>query len=340
MSEVVVEEFKVRNKDSLQLTCTCHNCNKLLNVEPIYLVTDDESNNPSNPLIAQICGRCKHVLKKYPKDNQMRQYAYENLARFLTYPCSNKKSGCTAILNWDNVLDHEIVCEFQMVLCPLQHDDIFPFLDKCMWKGNVRCLNEHIERTHKEHIVAAAFHNWAPPKQENSILFTHVGGHLVTVVVTYESDHKYYCLVMINGNDIESQCFRYQLELLDESKENSIILRKARLEPLGCMLDNLKNPDALLEIDIRKIQEMLKNTKSIFGRFGIVKKNKKEIMQIVGKTDHSLLNGYITKKDKEADPEVSNVLQLDDTMLQELECPICNEYMVPPIFICATGKIY
>ncbi|VEN46700.1 unnamed protein product [Callosobruchus maculatus] len=336
MGELVDEEFKVLNKDSLQLACTCHNCNKLLNVEPIYLVTDSKSDNPNIPLLAQICGRCKHVLKKYPQDNQLRQYAYENLARFLTYPCSNKKSGCTAVLNWDNILDHEIVCEFQMVLCPLNHDDIFS-VDKCTWKGNVRCLNEHIERTHKEHIVTAACYNWTPPKPENSILFTHVGCHLVTVVVMLESKDTYYCLVMINGNDVESQCFRYQLELFDETREHSIILRKARLEPLGCMVDNLKNPDAVLEVDIRKIQEMLKNTKSIHGRFGIVKKNKKEIMQVVGKKDHSFLNGCITQKDKEADLEVNNALQLDDTMLQELECPICNEYMVPPIFICATG---
>lgn len=70
----------------------------------------------------------------------------------------------------------------------------------------------------------------------------------------------------------------------------------------------------------------------MFAKFGVVKKQKKEIAQITGVKDGDILSGVVsigTGKDKSA--------SLDEEMLAELECPVCSEYMIPPIFICPTG---
>jgi len=67
----------------------------------------------------------------------------------------------------------------------------------------------------------------------------------------------------------------------------------------------------------------------VFAKFGVVKKQKKEIFQLTGVKDGDILLGGVTGKDKCA--------SLDEEMLAELECPVCSEYMIPPIFICSTG---
>ncbi|KAG5890103.1 hypothetical protein JTB14_026474 [Gonioctena quinquepunctata] len=317
------EEFKITDKTALVSKNTCKNCKKLLNVTPIFCI---EENN----LVKEICGRCSHIIVN-GDGKKWRQHVYENFAQFVTYPCSNKKYGCEAVLNWNQVLDHEIVCMFQSMHCPLSHEDIFPG-KSCNWVGNVKKLNEHIEAVHKDCIVNPPHYDWVDAQQHNHIFFTIVSAQLITIVIKWDIENKYSCLIMINGNDMESQCFRYQLELFDESKENSIIVRKTRLEPLGCMMENLKNPEKMLEVDIDVIKDMLRHTNVVHGRFGIVKKNKKEIQQITGVKDHDISNGPSTStvaKEK--------VLPIDETMLQELECPVCNEFMIPPIFICQAG---
>ncbi|CAG9818757.1 unnamed protein product [Phaedon cochleariae] len=316
------EEFKITDKTALESKNLCKNCNKILNVTPIICILENDS-------VREICGRCSYQVAQL-EGKKWRQYAYENFAQFLTYPCSNKKFGCDAILNWNQVLDHEIACTFQTTACPLSYTHIFP--DKnCDWSGNVKKLNEHIEDAHKDCFVSPPQFDWLD-STINSIFFTHVGSQLVTVVIKHEIGNKFHCLVMVNGNDIESQCYRYQLELFNENRDNSIILRKSRLEPLGCILENFKNPTKMLEIDVDVIKEMLRITKGIHGKFGIVRKNKKEILQLTGIKDPEVLNGCTTPLAGK-----SKIILPDEPMLQELECPVCNEYMIPPIYICQAG---
>ncbi|KAJ8971506.1 hypothetical protein NQ314_000668 [Rhamnusium bicolor] len=319
------EAFKIIDKCTLENENICANCQKLLNVVPVYCIDRYEQ---VEQRVEQICGRCEHIVDTVSGANKWRQYAYENFAKYLTYPCSNKKFGCDAILNWDGVLKHENICTFQCANCPLFYKNLFP--DKsCSWLGNVKMLDEHIENSHKDCMCNPPQCDWIDSKQ-NTIFFTRVGSQMVTIIIKYARDSKYYCLLMVSGNDLESQCFRYQLELFDENKNNSIILRKARLEPLGYMKECIENSDKMLEIDIDRIKEMLKNTKNISGRFGIVKKNRKEIAQITGIKDNEILTSPVENAKNKIPPP-------DEIMLQELECPVCSEHMIPPIYICETG---
>lgn len=333
-------EFSILDKDSIRDRTLCTNCNRLLNVGPIYCYGDVSS-------IQEICGRCSYTLNNV--SSKFRQYTFEKLAEHLTYPCSHKNLGCNTVLKWNEVMNHEMVCTYQLVSCPLSHKDLC-HINNCDWAGNVKDLNEHIETCHKDLMLS---NPQVSLKGHNMIYFTRVGLHLITIVVKFEytvddeqledtesneefeptDPYKCYCLLMINGNDIESQCFRYQLELYGEDKENSLILRKNRLEPLGCMEENFKNMGKMLEVDLNNVKGMLKSDGIIMARFGVVKKHKKEISQITGNKESEIFNGQLSSpatKEKVVSP--------DENMLQELECPVCNEFMIPPIFICHAGK--
>lgn len=317
-----MEEFVALNKAVLENENICSNCKKQLNVTPVYCV---ERNNQ----IEEICGRCVAIADSYGKTKKWRQYVFEKFGKFFTFPCSNKKFGCKTVLYWDDVVAHEKICSFQGINCPVAHKHLFPE-EICTWEGNVKNFNQHIEESHKNYVLNPVQINWSDCK-ESMIFFTNVGTQIITVAIKYEQESTYYCLLMVNGSDIESQCYRYQLELFDENKSNSIILRKSRLEPLSFMRENLNNHDKMLEIDLIKIRQMLKHTRHIIGRFGIVRKPKKEIALLAGSKNVELLTAPLTQ------PKEFKVV--DEKLLQELECPVCSEYMIPPIYICKTGKL-
>lgn len=309
------EEIRVTDKKALITKNICSHCNRLLNVSPIFCL---EINNVSQ----KICGRCTHVVNNF-SGKKIRQHTFEDLAEYLTYPCCNKQYGCNSFLPWEIVAAHETVCKYQYISCILSFEDIFQNKE-CNWIGNVKDIDEHIENAHKDRIENHSYIQLSfDGLDENKIFFTYVAKKLVTVVIKFESKNKYYCLVMINENDVDCQCYQYQLELfINDHKDKSIILRKHRVESLGCLRDNLRNMEKLLEIDLDQLKNILGSTENITGCFGIVRKRKKFVRQITGK------DMPLTKK----------VLPLDESVLQELECPVCNQYMVTKIYICHAGK--
>ncbi|XP_066250037.1 uncharacterized protein [Euwallacea similis] len=312
-----LEEFTFLDKEQLEKDLICNICNRYLNVIPIIF-----SEN-----LGSICGRCSSSVGI--KAIQ-RQQSYEQLVKHLTFPCANKVFGCTEVVKFDCVVTHEKDCRYQCMSCPLSYKHLFPEKN-CNWRGNSKLLLEHLKVHHEEFLDPPQF-EW-PEKGKNKIFFTYVGNQVITIAIKHERKGRFSSLLMISGTDLESQCFRYQLELSNEDKNSSILLRRSRLEPLSEFVDFLNRPEKTLEVDIDQMSEMLQNPRKVFAKFGIVKKSKKEIIQIMGVQEADSLmvgNSNIkTGKEKNTHP--------DEEMLSELECPVCSEFMVPPIYICPTG---
>ncbi|XP_050295314.1 uncharacterized protein LOC126735388 [Anthonomus grandis grandis] len=320
--EKALEEFTIIDKTSLEEDICCTVCNRYLNVPPIIF----------NSNIGNICGRCNSVVTTNLEGSVLRQHAFEDLIKNLTFPCTNKNYGCDQILKMVEVPDHEKSCRFQCTNCPLFYKQLFPN-EFCSWNGNSNLLNDHL-KTHQEFFLDPPKFEW-PKEGKNLIFFTTVGNQICTVVIKHDINTKYVCCVMVSGNDLEAQCFRYQLELSDEDNTNSLIIRKSRLELVANLAENLSWPEKVLEIDTDKIADMLQNPKKIQAKVSIVKKHKKELIQIMGLKEDDTASGIqnsvipAAPKEKNANP--------DSEMLAELECPVCNEFMIPPIYICSTG---
>ncbi|CAG9770609.1 unnamed protein product [Ceutorhynchus assimilis] len=298
----------------------CNICSRQLNVCPIFF----------SEKFGDICGRCCAGDGFNELQPLLRQHTYEKLIAKLTFSCTNKTYGCDEVVKFDEIQKHEKSCKFQCINCPLYSKQFSPNA-QCLWIGNSKLMGDHL-KIHRDQFFDPPQFHW-PKDGENMIFFTTVGNQIVTVVIKHENESKFACVVMLNGSDLESQCFRYQLELSDnDNKNNSLLLRRNRLEQLSGFPENLRFPDMALEIDILQISRMLQYPERVYARLSIVKKHKKEVAQITGNDNGDLtIGGFAVTLNKQRNEPP------DEDMLSELECPVCNEFMVPPIFICSIG---
>ncbi|EFA00429.2 uncharacterized protein LOC663065 isoform X1 [Tribolium castaneum] len=282
----------------------CFFCDKFLSVPPIY-----------NHEFESICGRCKFV-NKSEDSKWTRQTLYEDVARFMIFPCSNSTYGCKAQLKWGDVEEHENTCLYKKLNCPFACNDIF-HVEKCRWMGSGPGLNEHLEFCHGDVIKKLPEINFSESRA-NGIFLTRILKQLMIVVVKYDPPDTFSCMVMVNGTSTDCEAYRYQLELFDENKRNSLILRRSRLEDAVGFEENLTNPEKMLVVELQVVKSLLKKPATIMGRFGIIKKSKREL--------------NFGDKPQEC--------PFDENFLRELECPVCKNYMVPPIQICSTGHSF
>lgn len=96
-----------------------------------------------------ICKKCRHTLWKSecPICKQLfgntRNYALENVASNLSYPCKNQ--GCIEELNAADINNHTKICPFGVQPCMLNSTG-------CGWTGKMSQIKKHIENTHRNYI--------------------------------------------------------------------------------------------------------------------------------------------------------------------------------------------
>jgi hypothetical protein len=79
-----------------------------------------------------------------------RNMILENIARRQKYPCANKQMGCHDLLSIEHIAEHNDVCVYGKIKCPLH-------LDKtCSWNGLKNDLKEHAKAAHPKHFVEAS----------------------------------------------------------------------------------------------------------------------------------------------------------------------------------------
>ncbi|XP_050501200.1 uncharacterized protein LOC126881165 [Diabrotica virgifera virgifera] len=317
------EQFSLTNTKQLEQEITCSHCTRLLNIKPIYTLEEDDGSRT-------MCGRCLHVVKEF-EGTKTRQVAYESLIKFMTFPCAFEKEGCTSILPGEKVLDHELGCFSATVICPANDNGIYKG-PECRWSGNAAHFQHHIEEDHKDCILDPPYFDKLP--EESKMYFTHVNKKLAVIALIKIDAKNYRSCVFLIGSDMESQFYRYQLELSEGNDADSILLRKGRLQPFGYFESILANKENLLDINLDIIQPTVTQSKArkpVSAKFSIAMKHKKVINQI----SESLGIKCRIPKSKGLNQIVNNTL--DENLLAELVCPVCIEFMVPPIYICESG---
>lgn len=309
------KDIMLLDQTAVRKLLLCSVCNKPLNVPPIIY----------NETLGYACGRCN--TKNSGISSLIRQSLYEELIKFITFPCANEKIGCEIMLKHDEVDLHEKTCKYRIISCPISCK-LLEINNVCPWIGTSDCLQEHL-KTHKDLFLDPP-HIELSMNLKNRIFFTYVGIFVMAIAIKQEADKKYKVLITMNGTELESQCFRYQVELLNADKNISLLLKENRLYSLMDFCENLKKAETQLELNYENLLELLQKPEHLIMKFNIAKKSKKEIMEIIGNNDSLLLKGK-EKLEKEKIPVP------DNDLLLELECPVCSEYMLPPIFMCATG---
>ncbi|KAK9887467.1 hypothetical protein WA026_022614 [Henosepilachna vigintioctopunctata] len=109
----------------------CSNCRNYLSIGPVLY----------NSIFGYICGRKPCAWLASSDGDNTNQVLYENVAKFLLFPCKFRGDGCVSELKWGEVEQHEEVCEYKNLKFstpPLQHPK------KNKW-------NRHTVDYHREH---------------------------------------------------------------------------------------------------------------------------------------------------------------------------------------------
>ncbi|CAH0546010.1 unnamed protein product [Brassicogethes aeneus] len=283
----------------------CKSCKLYLSIAPI--VISKSFNGP-------VCGRCKNKLN--PEDYTVADF-YEALVKTKSFPCRFQKSGCKVVTKWGYVSQHENSCRYTEISCPIWN---------CKWRNKSMSFNEHIKKDHDK-LIQNPVKCKIDEGFSKVVAVSTVGQDFFIAYIIKKKGGKVIFTVTMNGSEIQSACYRYQVEIFDEKEENSIILRKNH-----CYTFKDSKTSVGIDITLNNIKNILNGSTNLVAKFGIVKKNDKEINKIMAKHQQPLEPKDIVIP--------KSTIKFDQDILSELECPICQEYMYSPIFICASGHSF
>ncbi|XP_044744947.1 E3 ubiquitin-protein ligase siah2-like [Coccinella septempunctata] len=161
----------------------CAVCKHYLSISPIV----------HNDILGSICGRdsCKKLAVS--EGTNYRQKAYEELAKVLEFPCMYEENGCKEVLPWNEIGEHEIICEFLKFCCPFSTDHFEDEEKICTWEGNTTEILCHMEEVHSPH----RFENYVQISLEqdikkNKLLFSRIQDSIVLLLVIIGAESETY----------------------------------------------------------------------------------------------------------------------------------------------------
>ncbi|XP_044747531.1 uncharacterized protein LOC123308770 isoform X1 [Coccinella septempunctata] len=181
--EKMQQILKLVNGDDNPFKCAV--CNHYLSISPIV----------HNDVLGSICGRDRCKKLAVSQGTNYRQKAYEGLAKVFEFPCKNEENGCKEVLPWNEIGEHELICEFVKLCCPFSTDQFEDKKKICTWEGNTSEILGHMEEVHSPH----RFENYVQISLEqdikrNKLLFSRIQDNIVVllIIVNAESDTYYW----------------------------------------------------------------------------------------------------------------------------------------------------
>ncbi|KAF5278672.1 hypothetical protein FQA39_LY00714 [Lamprigera yunnana] len=299
--ERLKDMWKLPVPDEVLDKLRCSFCKEYLSHLPVYIYPGQEG-------IA--CGRCPLLFEQNP----VRDVSYEALACYLHFPCRYKAYGCLETMILNRVQSHEDACTFKQYYCP------FIPLASCPWQGPADELFFHYRDHHEELALSSPTfeidlinmyeHNYLL-YQETELFIIHVKFDILEEV--------FWCSVRYIGNHKMANRFHYGVEIKKNNSIECITLSKKVVEnDMSMHLDKL----TAINVQSSEIRNALGNPCSILCSIYIL--------------PNELINIDTTDLKDEIKNETS-ISAVDSDILLELECPVCNEYMVPPIYQCVVG---
>ncbi|XP_050315275.1 uncharacterized protein LOC126749611 [Anthonomus grandis grandis] len=248
-----------------------------------------------------ICGRCKISEGEYIRDE-----AYERLAQFLIFPCALESRGCQTALTPLKMKVHEICCTYETYQCP------FANFTSCKWSGSNPDIPDHLNSNHEDAILADGKFSiefqdsfqgiyLMYDKEEMFIIKTDVDAKTKTFVGSVEH-------LLVNEISL-----RHSYMLQVASKDSTLVYEFPRRST-----DQDSQNDTRFTYDF--IKKKLEASTSSFVVTAVITS--------VNDNDENIKQCVKIEKIK---------LDINEDMLRELECPVCYEYMLPPIYQCING---
>lgn len=280
-----------------QLHCTF--CHEYLSVFPVHMYTENNS---------VTCGRCP-VLEE---QNPIRNVCYEGLASVFLYPCRFRSFGCSDTLPPNEIFLHEDCCQYRHYYCP-----VMP-LGSCPWQGPSNELIRHFLDSHKAYTIEKGKIELDLVNQYNeNYLFPQFGNvFLFQVIHDIELQTLWFDVCFI-GSKNKAKSFNFLIEFSNENSTYTHVLERTEVhDDSHLILDKTRS----VHIATEDLKQALEDPNNIICSVRI------------------LASDFVndSKTCDELD-KLSISTDLNDEFLVKIECPVCSEHMVPPIYQCILG---
>ncbi|XP_018562381.1 uncharacterized protein LOC108904349 [Anoplophora glabripennis] len=300
--------------DSVVDQLKCALCDFYLSILPVYLISDDGNQYK--------CGRCSSIKTMISIKVNM----YEHLAKLISFPCSYKE--CTDKVLSNDVKEHERTCPHRTILCPKAN---------CHDNYKIWSISSHFKDKHSD-----LFH---------TNFFTIKNVYAYYNIDVLEKNGKTF-ISLFDFDDINfgiSVCSvenpngcQYEVKLTSDVSKYSItisnqnvIMFNEREHCFKCVNGSCKSKFHLYKDNRKEVSKRMTtkiNRDSVKKMFG-----SGLITYTITITDKDVKEEVKEKNDTKEDVKDTLIRKAKKIFLQMLECPVCKEYMHPPIYQCLTG---
>ncbi|KAJ8957884.1 hypothetical protein NQ318_001880 [Aromia moschata] len=292
----------------------CSLCDFYLSVSPIYLISDDGSQYK--------CGRCSSIKTMIA----IRANMYEHLAKLMTFPCSYKE--CSEKLVFADVRDHEKTCLNRIITCPKAncHDSYK------IWNISAHFKDKHADLFHTNMFMIKnvyAYYNIDVLEKNGK-----------TYISLFDFDDINFGVSICSTESSNGAQFEVKLTS-DNSKytisisNQNIIMFNEREHCFKCVNGTCKSKFHVYKDNRKEVSKRMttkvnrESVKKLFGS-GL-------ITYTITIYDKAEIKEEVKERDSKEDLKDSLIRKAKKIFLQMLECPICKEYMAPPIYQCLSG---
>lgn len=292
----------------------CNGCSKFLSVIPITMVDG-----------MFFCGRCK--------TDGFRITIYEELAKHMSFPCSNKP--CSASLKFDQVKEHEtFYCPFKVIVCPKPN---------CNLLCKAVDMYPHFVENHSELVFENSFQ---VKRTLRDLPIENFNAHKAAYLYRYQN--RTY-IVMIYGSCQEDEeeeyieSYSYSFGVFYLYKDNYTKKFYDACAILTYANDEEENFDwNYKQIRLYNPKEHCLNCLERNCHYDSHKNTGKKFLRdriryIENEGDDIIIKYYVDIGEETHQP--AQILQQtsDVALASRLKCPICFNYLCTPIYNCDSG---
>lgn len=251
--------------------------------------------------VGNVCSVCFMEEKKSKNLKSLNNSALEIVIAILKLPCKFKTKGCKVRLGYEELILHQNNCKYRTKLCSLFK------LSGCNWEGSASDFVNHFKEMHGDHVINFEnnlFYLQTSLNDLDLVKLLVMRNHTYILHMQTDLCKKKLFYLICNVRD-DSDVF-YEYSVKHKGSSHNYIKTKSRILPASNIYNDYIDESVAVEVDLESLKQIAQVADTITNIFKI-------------KVDTAQPDG------------------IDEKMLHFFECPVCKNFMKPPIYQCQSG---